>query len=79
MKDHGSIVVAGHVKLAGLREDQRMKILTCARAITEAKGDRKKRRKALADMDQLLRYFENTKVLTPQESENIWYAMNRGI
>ena len=79
MKDHGSIVVAGHVKLAGLRDDQRMKILTCARAITEAKGDRKKRRKALADLDQCLQFLEYTKVLSHTDTENIWYAMNRGI
>ena len=79
MNDHGSMITAAHVKLAGLRDDQRMKILSCARAVKLAKSDRDKRRRALRDLDQCLRYFEATGVLTRREQENIWYALNRGI
>ena len=79
MNDHGSMIVEAHVKLAGLREEQRMKLLTCAREIRNAKNDRQKRRKALEDLNQALRYYEATDVLTERESEELWYALNRGI
>ena len=70
---------AAHVKIAGLREDQRMKLFGLARAVKEAKNDRAKRKKALADLDQALRYYKACGVLTAREQENIWYLLNRGL
>ncbi len=79
MVDHGSTITAAHVKLASLRDDQRMKILSCARAVKLAKSDRDKRRRALRDLDQCLQFYEAAGVLTHRDQENMWYALNRGI
>lgn len=73
------IRVQGHVTLAGLRENQRMKLLKLARAVKEAKSDRKKRKKALSDLDQALRYYQVCGVLTKRDEENLWYTLNRGL
>lgn len=74
-----SMLVKGHVKLAGLRQEQRMKLLECSRAVKDAKNDRQKRKKALAALDQALRYYQACGVLTKREEEILWYTLNRGL
>lgn len=77
--DHDKMVIAAHLKLASMRNDQRMQIFRLARAIRDAKKDRRKRLKALADMDQALGYYEAIHVLTAEDRHNIKYALIRGI
>lgn len=74
-----NMIVQGHVTLAGLRQEQRIKLLECSRAVKESKSDRAKRKKALAALDQALRYYQACGVLTAREEEILWYTLNRGI
>lgn len=74
-----NMIVQGHVTLAGLRQEQRIKLLECSRAVKDAKNDRQKRKKALAVLDQALRYYQACGVLTAREEELLWYTLNRGI
>ena len=73
------IRVQGHVTLAGLRGNQREKLLKLARAVKDAKSDRQKRKKALAELDQALRYSQACGVLTKKQEEDLWYTLNRGL
>lgn len=77
--DMENIIVQGHVTLAGMRQEQRMRLLECSRAVKDAKNDRVKRKKALAALDQALRYYQACGVLTAREEEILWYTLNRGI
>ena len=74
-----SMRTAAHVKLAGLRPDQRMKLLQLSRAVKDAKSDRHKRKKALAELDQALRYYQACGVITKKQEEFLWYTLNRGL
>lgn len=66
--------VAVHVRLAGLTQDQRLRILQAARAVKDAKCDKQKRRRADRDLRQVLAYYAACGVLTPEEEAGIYYT-----
>ena len=61
-----------HVVMLRLSEVQRLNILRCARAIRDAKGDRKKWHKSVKNFRTCLEYYKVLGVLSGEEADGIY-------